>query len=82
MLSYETREKLLPAIREVLPESDWDNIPSIFEKVYIMHYNNHITVYVMAYWGKDLPALCFSTNNYEFIGVCTQEYAIQNGLLI
>lgn len=86
MISKEIQEKLTPHIQGIVPQEFWDDIPGFFERVYLMDYyigNSELRkVYVLGYWGDPNPVVCFDVLSGEFLGVATQEYALEHGILL
>jgi len=75
-------EKLLPEVLKVIPEEERHLIPELFEKIYIAPYNDRFNAYILSYWNREVPAVAFDVDTYEFLGVCTQEWAVENGTLL
>lgn len=79
MISKEIIEKLMPGLQEIVPEEDWAIIPNFFEKVYRLKYNEEHDAYILNIWDDDLPALAFDMEDYKFLGVVTEEFAVEHG---
>ena len=75
-------EKLLPSVLEVIPEDERDKLPELFERIYVADYDDEHVVYVLSYWGREVPAVAFDVDTCEFLGVVTQEWAVENGVLL
>lgn len=72
-------EQLLPSVLEIIPEEERDLLPELFEKIYIAEYDENHTAYLLSYWTREVPAVAFDVNSSEFLGVVTQEWAIEHG---
>ena len=81
MISKEIITGLMPKLQEVIPKEDWDTLPLFFKKIYKLQYTDYIG-YALAIWGDELPAVIFNVDTYEYMGVVTQEYAIEHGEVI
>lgn len=82
MLSDEIMEKLVPHIKNMMSKHEWHNIGKLFEKVYLMEYDENHDAYVIGYWGSLNPLLCFDTKTYSFLGVAMEDYVKEHGTLI
>ena len=75
-------ENMMDEIREVVPEENWDTIPSLFEKVYVVPYDESKDAYIIGYWDKENPLLAFNVLTYAFIGVVMQDWVEEHGIQI
>ena len=75
-------EQLLPSVLEIIPEEERDLLPELFEKIYIAEYDENHTAYLLSYWDREVPAVAFDTNSFQFLGVVTQEWAVEKGTLL
>ena len=82
MLSDKVLERLTPHIKQIVPEPQWHTIGDLFEKVYLLDYDEEHEAYVIGYWGMDNPLICFDTKTYSFLGVVTEEYVYEHGTQI
>ena len=76
------KEKMMEGIKDVVPERDWGNIDSFFEKVYVAKYDDEDDAYILGYWTKEMPLLAFDTERYEFLGVVMQDWVEEYGIQI
>ena len=75
-------EKLTPAIRELVPEENWNDIPSFFSRVYAVEYEKGVDAYVVGYWDDPNPLLALDTVEYRFIGIVMQDWVEEHGIQI
>lgn len=75
-------EKLLPEVLKVIPEEERHLLPELFEKIYLCHYDDEHDAFLLSYWRREVPAVAFDVETSKFLGVCTQEWAVENGVLL
>lgn len=75
-------EQMREGIQEVVPEENWGDIPSFFEKVYVVKYNEFYDAYVVGYWDQPNPLLAIDAEEYEFLGVVMQDWVEEHGTRI
>ena len=75
-------EKLTPAIKEIVPEENWNDIPSFFSRVYAVEYEDGVNAYVVGYWDEPNPLLALHADEYTFIGIVMQEWVEGHGIRI
>lgn len=82
MLSDEVLEKLIPHVKSMMPKQDWHKIGTLFEKVYLLDYDEDHDAYVFGYWNQYNPLLAFDTKTYTFLGVVMQDFVEEHGVEI
>ena len=75
-------EKLSPAIKELVPEDNWDDIPSFFRRIYLVEYEENVKTYVVGYWDDPNPLLALNIEGYKFVGVVMQDWVEEHGTLV
>jgi len=75
-------EKLSPAIKELVPEENWGDIPSFFRRIYVCEYAENVNAYVVGYWDDPNPLLALNSDGYQFVGVVMQDWVEEHGTLV
>lgn len=82
MISDELKEQVMHGIRDVVPEENWGDIPGFFDRAYLMDYDDDCKVVVVGYWDDPNPVICLDVVTGNFVGVCTQEWVAEHGILL